>query len=60
MKADLQWLTMLLVVVEGKDSGGSWKGTVAIIKSLFNQVLSCNFDFKNRFNCVLAKIGCQP
>jgi hypothetical protein len=23
MKADLQWLTMLLVVVEGKDSGGS-------------------------------------
>jgi len=27
---------------------------------LFNQVLICNFDFKNRFNCIFAKIKCQP
>jgi hypothetical protein len=27
---------------------------------LFNQVLICNFDFKNRFNCISAKFKCQP
>jgi fatty acid desaturase len=34
-KADLQWLTMLLVAVEGKNSGGSRQGTVAAAALLF-------------------------
>jgi hypothetical protein len=28
--------------------------------NLFNQVHNCNFDFKNRFNCILVKFKCQP
>jgi hypothetical protein len=30
------------------------------ICDLFNQVLSCNFDFKYQFNCILAKFNPQP
>jgi hypothetical protein len=28
--------------------------------SHFNQVLNCNFIFKNQFNCISAKFKCQP
>jgi hypothetical protein len=30
------------------------------ICDLFNQVLSCNFDFKYQFNCIPAKFNPQP
>jgi hypothetical protein len=28
--------------------------------NLFNQVLNCKFDFKNRFNCILVKSNVSP
>jgi hypothetical protein len=30
------------------------------ICDLFNQVLNCNFHFKNQFNCILLEFKCQP
>jgi len=30
------------------------------ICDLFNQVLNCNFHFKNHFNCILVEFKCQP
>jgi len=31
----------------------------SLICDLFNQVFNCKFDFKNQFNCILAKFKCQ-
>jgi hypothetical protein len=33
-KANLQWLTMMLVVVKGKNNCGSWQITVAVVVAL--------------------------
>jgi hypothetical protein len=32
----------------------------SLIFDLFNPVLNWDFDFKNQFNCILAKFKCQP
>jgi hypothetical protein len=31
----------------------------SLIFYLFNQVLNCNFDFKNQFNCITVKFKCR-
>jgi hypothetical protein len=32
----------------------------SLIFDLINQVLNCNFDFKNQFNCIPAKFNRWP
>jgi hypothetical protein len=36
------------------------KSKSSLICDLFNQILNCNFDFPNQFNCILTKFNRRP
>jgi hypothetical protein len=42
------------------DAKNMSKSKSSLICDLFNQILNCNFDFQNQFNCILTNSIADP